>query len=171
MTTTRRRFLALAGGFGGTLALSKVSRAASVVTVEMRGTERGEKIWFSPRGLAVSPGTVVRFLNRDPVNRHTATSYHPDVYGRERRIPSLAAPWDTDFLLPGESAEVTLSAPGVYDYYCIPHEMAAMVGRIVVGTPEDNGWEGPAIATDDLSPDALAAVPEVNQILTLGRID
>ncbi|MGZ3579256.1 MAG: plastocyanin/azurin family copper-binding protein, partial [Syntrophales bacterium] len=26
-------------------------------------------------------------------------------------------------------------APGVYDYYCMPHEEAGMVGRIIVGRP------------------------------------
>ena len=29
--------------------------------------------------------------------------------------------------------DVTLTAPGVYDYFCTPHEAAGMVGRIVVG--------------------------------------
>ena len=37
--------------------------------------------------------------------------------------------------MPGESFAVELTEPGVYDYYCIPHEHAGMVGRIVVGGP------------------------------------
>ena len=30
---------------------------------------------------------------------------------------------------------MTFTVEGVYDYYCVPHEHAGMVGRIVVGTP------------------------------------
>ena len=136
----------------------------------MRGTARGERIWFSPRGLAVAPGTTLRFVNNDPGNSHTATAYHPANHDRARRIPAAAAPWDSDFLLPGDTFEVTLKVPGVYDYFCIPHEMAAMVGRIVVGRPGDPGWEGPAPATDDILPEALAALPEVGDILTSGHV-
>ena len=46
--------------------------------------------------------------------------------------------------MPGESFEVELTEPGVYDYFCIPHEHAGMVGRIVVGGPgPDDGAAGP----------------------------
>lgn len=170
MMTERRQFLALGGAFGGALVLPRPLRAASVEVIEMRGTARGEDIWFAPIGLAVAPGTTVRFVNRDDGNSHTATTYHPANFDRLRRIPSGAESWDTGFLLPGKGADVVLEAPGVYDYYCIPHEMAAMVGRIVVGRPGDPGWEGPAPSTDDVSADVLAALPPVNDILTRGSI-
>lgn len=170
MTIARRQFLAVGGGIIATLSTPALLRAASLETIEMRGTARGERIWFDPLGLAVAAGTTIRFVNRDPGNSHTATSYHPDNFGRTRRIPQAAASWDSGFLLPDESFEVTLTAPGVYDYYCIPHEMAAMVGRIVVGTPDDSGWEGPSSDTDDVSSDVLAALPAVEDILSHGRI-
>jgi hypothetical protein len=32
----------------------------------------------------------------------------------------------------GAAFDVTLTVPGVYDYFCLPHEAAGMVGRIVV---------------------------------------
>ena len=40
---------------------------------------------------------------------------------------------------PGRHFEVTLTVPGVYDYFCAPHEVAGMVGRIVVGRPDRPG--------------------------------
>ena len=171
MRLSRRHILALGGGLWATSLAPRGLRAAPVEVIEMRGTERGERIWFAPHGLAVDPGTVLRFVNRDPVNSHTATAYHPDIYGRARRIPAAAKPWDSEFLLPGESFEVTVSVPGVYDYYCIPHEMAAMVGRIVVGRPGNPGWEEPAPATDDVSAEVLAGLPSVEEILTQGRME
>lgn len=170
MTVSRRGFLTLGGGVLATLSSPALLQAGSPEMIEMRGTARGERIWFAPRGLAVSTGTVIRFVNRDPGNSHTSTAYHPDIYGRTRRMPAAATPWDSDFLLPGESFEVTLTSPGVYDFYCIPHEMAAMVGRIVVGEPGDAGWEGPSADTDDVTPEVLTALPAVEDILAHGRI-
>lgn len=169
MTLCRRTFLNLGGGTLATLALPTVLRAAPVEVVEMRGTARGERVWFVPQGLAVAIGTTVRFVNHDRGNSHTSTSYHPDIFERKRRIPQAAAPWNSEFLLPDERFEVTLSVPGVYDYYCIPHEMAAMVGRIVVGTPDDAGWEGPSDDTSDITPEVLAAFLPVADILARGR--
>lgn len=56
------------------------------------------------------------------------------------RIPERAEPWDSGFLVnPGSHFEVTLTVPGVYDYFCAPHEAAGMVGRIVVGRPVGPG--------------------------------
>ncbi|HQU68711.1 MAG TPA: plastocyanin/azurin family copper-binding protein [Albidovulum sp.] len=170
MSFSRRLVLALGGGALATLVSPGRPWAGTVETVEMRGTARGERIWFEPRGLAVSSGTTIRFLNHDPGNSHTATAYHPSVLDRLRRIPKAAAPWDSDFLLPGQSFEVTLTAPGVYDFYCQPHEPMGMVGRIVVGTPETPGWEGPSADTTDIAADSLAVFPAVADILAKGRI-
>tara|TARA_R110002073_G_scaffold105115_4_gene237787 strand:- start:2537 stop:3052 length:516 start_codon:yes stop_codon:yes gene_type:complete len=171
MRLTRRTVLVFGGGAIATLATASQALARQVEVIEMRGSPRGEQIWFSPHGLAVTAGTVVRFVNRDPGNSHTATAYHPDFFGRERRIPAAATPWDSGFLLPDESYEVTLDAPGVYDFYCIPHEMAAMVGRIVVGRPSDAGWEGPSSDASDIEPEALAALPSVSSILVRHRVE
>ncbi|WP_244614968.1 plastocyanin/azurin family copper-binding protein [Pukyongiella litopenaei] len=153
-----------------TLGAPPALHSAQVETIEMRGTARGERVWFAPIGLAVTPGATLRFVNRDPANSHTATSYHPDIFDRQRRIPEGATAWDSGFLLPDDSFEVTLIVPGVYDYYCIPHEMAGMVGRIVVGQPSDPEWEGRAEDSDDLDPEALAGFPSVEDIIARGRI-
>ena len=56
---------------------------------------------------------------------------------------------------------MTLDRPGVYDYYCQPHEMAGMVGRIVVGEPRDAGWEDAASDAGDL--------PEMAELLRTHR--
>lgn len=171
MRLARRQFLAFGGGALAAALAPRHGLATPVEEIEMRGSARGERIWFAPQGLAVAPGTLLRFVNRDPGNSHTATAYHPDIYDRARRIPAAATPWDSDFLLPGDSFEITLSARGVYDYYCIPHEMGRMVGRIVVGKPGDPGWVGPAADTGDLMPEVLAALPSVEDILSKGRIE
>ncbi len=173
--TGRRQALLLGGGALAALAVPRLLQAATPAgdptLIEMRGTSRGEKVWFAPIGLAVKPGTTLRFVNRDPGNSHTATAYHPRFLDRQRRIPEAAEPWDSDFLLPDQHFDVSLTVPGVYDFYCQPHEHAGMVGRIVVGRPElDAGWQGPAPASDDLPEAALAAFPPVDAILREGQV-
>ncbi|HET9604817.1 MAG TPA: plastocyanin/azurin family copper-binding protein [Gemmatimonadales bacterium] len=100
--------------------------------IEMRSDIAGGKVWFDPIGLYVEPGTTIRWITRE--NVHTTTAYHPRNGRHPLRIPDRAAPWDSGFLVnPGDHFDVTLTEPGVYDYYCMPHEAAGMVGRIVVG--------------------------------------
>lgn len=171
MRPTRRHVLGMGGGaLAAALLPGLPAWAHGAVTIAMKGTPRGENAWFEPNGIAVPVGTWIHFVNDDAGNSHTATTYHPDLYGRARRIPEAAEPWDSGFLLPGESFDIVLSAPGVYDYYCIPHEMHGMVGRIVVGTPEDADWEGASAAADDLPPAALAHLAAVDAIIAAGAI-
>ena len=109
----------------------------------------------------------MRWINREKGNVHTTTAYHPANFGRPRRIPTAARPWDSDYLMPGEAFEVMLTEPGVYDFYCVPHEHAGMVGRIVVGAvpPDWRGW--PA---GDLPQVALAAFPSAETIAAQGSV-
>ena len=91
------------------------------------------------------------------------------------RSVNLLEPVDSGrIVLHGEE----LTAPGVYDYYCMPHEAAGMVGRIVVrdvrgpgaepfdywvGKPGTDGWrEVPAAAR--------AAFPSAERILAERRV-
>lgn len=170
MILPRRGFVILGGGALATLALSGRLLAGTEEVITMRGTARGERVWFDPRGLAAAPGTTIRFVNRDPGNSHTATAFHPAILDRVRRIPKAAEPWDSGFLLPGESFAVTLTAPGVYDFYCQPHEAMGMAGRIVIGTPDMPGWEGPSADTADTDEVLRAALPSVEDILAAKRI-
>ena len=64
MSLSRRRILALGGGLCAALSLPRNPSAATVEVIEMRGTARGDRIWFAPVGLAVAPGTTLRFCRR-----------------------------------------------------------------------------------------------------------
>ena len=65
------------------------------------------------------------------------------------------------------SVAVTLTVPGVYDYFCAPHEVAGMVGRIIVGRP---GGPGTAAPGEDVPPAAQAAFPSVQRIMAEGIV-
>ena len=170
MILTRRGALATGGGFAASLLAARVGFAATATEIAMRGTKDGGRISFDPVGLWIEPGQSVRFVNRDGGNTHTSTAYCPDIDGRPLRIPTGAKGWDSDYLEPGQAFEIALEVPGVYDFYCRPHEHAGMVGRIVVGRPENGGqWQQNA-EVGDLTPEILAAFPAVEDILSMGRI-
>lgn len=163
---TRRSLIMAGGGFLAGFGLARPSAGASgTINVTMRGKADGSHVWFDPVGLHILPGQTVRWTNRDAGNSHTVTAYHPDVMARPRRIPEGASPWNSDYLLPDERFSVTFAQEGVYDYYCIPHEHAGMVGRIVVGNPSDVPQASEGDGLTPLPDVALRAFPEVSAII------
>jgi plastocyanin len=188
MATSRREFLR-AGGWtlaglaaagavprpaGSRLASLSAESAGLVVEVRMRSDARGSRVWFDPLGVRIAPGTTVRWVLES--NVHSTTAYHPDNGSWAPRIPAGAEPWDSGILTePGQVFERRLDVPGVYDYHCIPHEMAGMVGRIVVvleGASGDDLREPgpPAGGQRPPSTAALAALPSIEAIVRNGRM-
>lgn len=169
MMPSRRHILGGGGMMAVALACPWIARPASgMVEIEMRGRDGGAAVWFDPPGLSVDPGATIRWINRDSGNAHTATAYHPAIGDRQRRLPAGAEPWDSGYLLPDDSFSVTLTVSGVYDYYCVPHEQAGMVGRIVVGAA--TGEVTPSADGEPPPPAALAAFPPVEEIVRRGVV-
>lgn len=172
MILTRRRVMEGGGSLlAACLAGVTSGLADDVVDVVMQGASGGAHVWFDPVGLHVKPGQTVRWTNRDQGNSHTVTAYHPKINERPRRIPANVQPWDSGYLLPGDSFSMKFMKQGVYDYYCVPHEHAGMVGRVVVGKPSATE---PAISADPaltpLPEAALKAFPPVEQIMAQGIV-
>src|SRR5919198_3318615 len=94
--TSRRAFLIVGGAALAGLGARRVARAAPLVEIHMRATERGESVWFDPVGVWVERGTTVRWIVERDV--HTTTAYHPKNDHHSLRIPEAAAPWDSGFL-------------------------------------------------------------------------
>jgi len=140
---TRRAFITAGGLALAGLAASRAAPAATLagsrpVEIGMMSDTLGTSVWFDPIGVLIEPGQTVRWTVHS--NVHTTTAYHPRNDHHSLRIPERAVPWDSRFLVnPGSHFEVTLTVPGVYDYFCAPHEVARMVGRIVVGRPAGPG--------------------------------
>lgn len=130
---SRRSFIAAGTGVLAALPMRKLASAADDLhIVTMESDIEGGHVWFDPIGLLIKPGDRVQWVIKD--NVHTVAAYHPDNDNHSLRIPEQAAPWDSGYLInPGDSFTVTLTVPGVYDYFCAPHEHGGMVGRIVVG--------------------------------------
>jgi plastocyanin len=168
----RRKMLMASGGFIAGLVLPGISRghgSTGDVEVHMRSDAAGAHVGFDPIGLLIEPGQTVRWVC--DANVHTTAAYHPNNDNHSLRIPPAAQPWASDYLQPGEHFEVRLTVEGVYDYFCLPHEMAGMVGRIVVGKPA-----GPGTLPFDyfvaegrpwvpVPPEAQSAFPGIEEIL------
>ena len=164
----------------GGLLLASVATGAAASTdtpfdIAMQSDTDGARVWFDPIGLLVPINSTIRW--RIHQNVHTATAYHPDNDDHSLRIPEGATPWDSDYLVnPGDAFEVTLTVAGVYDYYCAPHEIGGMVGRIIV-----QDAIGPATLPfdyfKDQNPDwqdvpdlARASFPSIQSILDQGVV-
>lgn len=171
MTLTRREMLGAGGGLAAALSLFRSTAWASeMVDIRMQGRDDGSHVWFDPIGILIKPGQTIRWTNLNAGNSHTTTAYNPANFERPLRMPKAAKPWDSDYLLPNESFSVTFTEQGVYDYYCIPHEHAGMVGRIIVGEPEAHGWPQLLGANGDLPEEALKAFPAIEDIMTKGIV-
>jgi plastocyanin len=159
----RRQFVQIGGGLllAGSLR-SRSAASADAVEIRMQGNADGSKVWFDPIGVLVQPGQTIRWTNHDPGNSHTTTAYHPKNADQVRRIPDGAEPWHSDYLLPNETFALTLTIEGVFDYFCIPHEHAGMVGRIIVGRPAGPGAQPIEAAVPE---PARRAFPPIEEIM------
>ena len=173
MTTSRRQILQIGGALLAGLASPRLPLACEPVEIRMQGNTDGSHVWFDPVGLHIEPGQIIRWINLDPGNSHTATAYHPRNSERPLRIPDNAEPWNSDYLLPNESFSVTLTVEGVYDFFCVPHEHAGMVGRIIVGQPDRSPAADPsghAAGGEPIPEIALRAFPSVAEIMRRGIV-
>ncbi|RDD61859.1 plastocyanin/azurin family copper-binding protein [Ferruginivarius sediminum] len=166
-----RRFALVAGASAlATAAMTPYLRATAsgvVADIRMRSDELGSRVFFDPIGLHIPVGSKVRWICE--ASLHTATAYHPSNGNRARRIPKGAKPWDSGYLSPGDEFAVTLTQPGVYDFFCQPHERAGMVGRIVVGNVDvDAATDG--YGERAVSAAALQAFPSVGDIVAQGAV-
>lgn len=171
MIVTRRSAIG-AGGVVLAGLLTGRARAGNAVEIVMKGKPGGSHVWFDPVGILVKPGATIRWTNLDAGNVHTVTAYHPNVAGRPRRIPEKAAPWNSDYLMPQQSFSMTFAIIGVYDYYCIPHEHAGMVGRIIVGEASvaQPYADAPEAGLEPLPDIALNAFPSISDIMAKGIV-
>lgn len=94
---------------------------------------------FDPGTVTVRVGETLRFVN-DSSQAHTVTAYEESL---PEGIDFFASGGFDDeesardgvargLITPGESFEISFSAPGEVRYFCIPHEAVGMTGVIVV---------------------------------------
>ncbi len=91
-----------------------------------------DKMRFVPATVTVHVGETVEWRNTS-VLVHTVTADPAKaVKSKDVALPQGAAPFDSGFLPPKGTFRRTFTVPGVYRYFCIPHEPTGMVGTVIV---------------------------------------
>jgi plastocyanin len=177
MPGTAAKALVMACLAGAAILAPAAPALAGTVEIRLVQTPEG-RTFFDPAGLHIAPGDTVRWVQMS--GYHSISAYHPKNDNHELRIPQSAQPWDSDILLVqspkrGSTFEQVFTVPGVYDYFCKPHEMAGMAGRIVVGDPGD----GPGTKPLGYAPNerwkpvpeaARKALPSIAEIMRRGKV-
>lgn len=129
---------------------------STATTVEMRSDDDGYH--FAPHVAWIEAGGTVTFVNES--GTHTATAYHPHT-DRPLRQPEAADAWNSGVLTEaGAEFQRTFEVPGVYDYFCVPHESVGMIGTVIVGDPDPHDQPGLAAPQAGL-PERARTVMEV----------
>lgn len=97
------------------------SHGGNVVEMLNKAPDSNERQVFEPPVLQIEEGASVMFKATDRGHNSEANS---DM------IPEGVEPWKGKI---NEDIEITFDVPGVYGYYCTPHQSAGMVGLILVG--------------------------------------
>jgi plastocyanin len=130
----RRRFLAAAGAAAST-SLAGCTALGSGDDFDVGMTA----VAFDPAEVTVSAGETVVWRNTSS-RMHTVTAYEsllPDgaaFFASSGKADEAAAraEWRDAPIRSGDSYSYTFDTPGTYEYFCIPHEKAGMVGTVVV---------------------------------------
>lgn len=116
-----------AAGSGGATAWG--GSGADTVAAVVGMTNR---LLFTPDTVRIRVGQSVRWENTSDLD-HTVTA-DPSRATRAGSVelPQGAAPFDSGNLQPGAAFTRRFDVPGTYRYFCVPHEVAGMVGTVVV---------------------------------------
>jgi len=121
---------------------------------ETHTVDMTDSLAFEPERLTIAPGDTVVWENVGSLG-HSVTAYEDEIpeggdyfasggFDGEQAARDAYKPGDPEAgdIPGGESYEHTFETEGVYEYFCIPHETAGMVGTIVVGEAPGAGAGG-----------------------------
>lgn len=94
--------------------------------------EMNDQLKFDPETITIKVGDSVTWTTVGTVP-HTSTG-DPSKAANAANVslPDGAEPWDSGMMNQGEEFTYTFQVPGEYKYICIPHELAGMLGTVVV---------------------------------------
>lgn len=128
-------------------------------TVKM--TTNDNSFHFKPHVAWVERGGTVTW--KLDSGTHTSTAYAGEN-DKPQRIPDEATAWDSGTISEqGKTFKHTFETPGVYDYFCVPHESQGMIGSVIVGDPDPEGQPGLQPPQDSLSSQAASKIESLNE--------
>jgi plastocyanin len=167
-TLTRRALLRATAGAGAAGATAGITGTAAAQDGTTHTVEMTDGLVFDPDELPIEPGDTVVWETVGSVG-HSVTAYEDGI--PEEADYFASGGFDTEDAArdsypegdvgSGESYEHTFEVEGTYDYFCIPHEGAGMLGTINVGTGDDGADDGGGV---------IPSVPERARTLALTAI-
>lgn len=136
---TLSRYFGSGGADGGDAQRAEGPGEAGDVAAEVGMTNQ---LAFTPDTVRIEVGETVRWRNSSDLI-HTVTA-DPDKASDSGNVslPEGADTFDSGNLEPGATFERTFSQPGTYQYFCIPHEGAGMIGWVIVSEAESGEVHG-----------------------------
>ncbi len=106
-------------------AVQKKQKPAAVVKVV-------DLLKFMPARVTIKVGQTVEWKNTS-VLVHTVTADPKLAVNKEHvRLPKGAKPFNSGNIAPDATFSHKFTVPGLYRYFCIPHEATGMVGEVLV---------------------------------------
>jgi len=138
---SRRAFLRTAAGGGAAIGTAGAAGAAAAQEGTTHTVDMTDDLVFDPDEISIEPGDTVVWENVGSIG-HTVTAYEDDIpeeaeYFASGGFESEQAARDAypeGDIGGGDSYEHTFEVEGTYEYFCIPHESAGMLGTVNVGT-------------------------------------
>lgn len=109
-------------------ASSAFSADAPAVTVKMQDTPP----FYVPDKVTIKAGQTVEWINDGETVHDICTKVSMAQRKSDVMLPKGAKPFDSGFLAPGKKWSHKFTVPGTYKYFCIPHELAGMIGYVIV---------------------------------------
>lgn len=105
-----------------------------------------DELVFEPETVTIPPGDTVRWRNVGEIE-HTITAYENEVPKQEEYFAiggfeseeAAQKHLHDGLVAPGERFEHTFDVSSLYEYYCIPHESAGMLGKVRVNKKTSSG--------------------------------
>lgn len=157
MTELSRREL-LRGGAGAVL-IAGMAQSARAQDAQRHTVDMTDQLVFDPDSITIAPGDTIVWENVGNIG-HSVTAYEAaipeeaeyfasggfDTEQTARSAYSAGNPESGD-IGGGDSFEHTFDAEGDFEYFCVPHESAGMVGSVVVtpGGASEDGAIGPIV--------------------------
>ena len=87
---------------------------------------------FQPSSLTVPHGATVSWKNAGQTTHTVTGDPAKAINNTDAALPSGAQAWDSGSVAGGQSFSHTFDVPGIYKYFCVPHESIGMVATVTV---------------------------------------
>jgi plastocyanin len=90
---------------------------------------------YQPSSLMIRAGQTVEWVNTGQVSHSVVDDPAKAGKSEDVLLPNGAPTFASGNVMPGAKYRYTFMTPGTYRYFCMSHEMDAMVGEIIVQPP------------------------------------